>query len=445
MMENDKFFREADATVSLLRQVSPYFLQHRDSLFVIHLDGGVVERPILQNLVRDLMLLSAVGIRIVVVFGADRLIAARLGENNIIPLKVKDSTVFDSDCMKHVKEVVGAIRLSIESSFSYVREGAPMRMGATAKVSSGNFVLAKARGIIDGQEMMFSGELRSLDYEGISQRLDHGEIVLVPPVGPGSSGELFNLDSRLLASEIAIKFQSHKLIFLHEEEGISCDGSIIKQIGVKQAELALTEKKIEGELTKYLPIGTQCCREGVERVHFISYLTDGAILRELFTRDGIGTMLSDVPFDNLRSATRTDIAEILELIAPMQEQGILLGRTYDDLLEDLDDFIVVVREGIVVATAALHQYAELGQGEVACVAVHQDYRGDEFGDILLGELESRASINKIKKLFVLTTHAADWFEERGYSPAGKSDLPEARLKNYSDDRNSAVLIKNISN
>ena len=445
MMENGKFFREADATVSLLRQVSPYFLQHRDSLFVIHLDGGAVERPILQNLVRDLMLLSAVGIRIIVVFGAESLIATRLAENNIIPQKVKEFTVFDAGCMEHVKEVVGAIRLSIESSFSYVREGAPMRMGATAKVSSGNFVLAKTKGVIDGQEMRFSGELRSLDNEGISQRLDQGEIVLVPPVGAGSSGELFNLDSRLLASEIAIKFQSQKLIFLHEEEEISCDGSVIRQIGVKQAELALTAKKIEGELTKYLPIGTQCCRKGVERVHFISYLTDGVILRELFTRDGVGTMLSDVPFDNLRTATRADIAEILELIKPMQEQGMLLGRNYDDLLKDLDDFIVIVREGIIVATAALHQYVELGQGEVACVAVHHDYRGDEFGDMLLGELESRASINKVKNLFVLTTHAADWFEERGYSPGRKTDLPEARLKSYSNDRNSTVLIKNISN
>jgi amino-acid N-acetyltransferase len=445
MMENGNFFQEADATVSLLRQVSPYFLQHRDSLFVIHLDGGVVERPILQNLVRDLMLLSAVGIRIIVVFGAESLIATRFVENNITPSKVKDFTVFDANCMKHVKEVVGSIRLSIESSFSYVREGAPMRMGATAKISSGNFVLAKAKGVIDGQEMLFSGELRSLDNEGISQRLDRGEIVLVPPVGPGSSGELFNLDSRLLASEIAIKFQSHKLIFLHEEEEIFYDGSVIKQIGVKQAELALTTKQIEGELTKYLPIATRCCRKGVERVHFISYLTDGAILRELFTRDGVGTMLSDVPFDNLRSATRADIAEILELIKPMQEQGMLLGRTYDDLLKDLDDFIVIVREGIVVATAALHQHAELGQGEVACVAVHHDYRGDEFGDMLLGELELRAHIKSLKNLFVLTTHAADWFEERGYSLGAKADLPEVRRETYSDERNSTVLIKSISN
>jgi amino-acid N-acetyltransferase len=445
MMENSKFFKEEDAIVSLLRQVSPYFLQHRDSLFVIHLDGRVVERPILQNLVRDLMLLSAVGIRIVVVFGADSLIADRLSDNNIVPPTVKEFAVFDADCMKHIKEVVGAVRLSIESSFSYVREGAPMRIGATAKVSSGNFVLAKARGIIDGHESMFSGELRSIDDEGISQRLGQGEIVLIPPVGPGSSGDLFSLDSHVLASEIAIKFKSHKLIFLHEEEEISCDGSVMRQINVKQAELAITAKQIEGELIKYMPIGTQCCRKGVERVHFISYLTDGAILRELFTRDGVGTMLSDVPFDNLRSATRADIVEILELIQPMQEQGILLGRSYDDLLKDLDDFIVIVREGTIVATAALHQHAEFGQAEVACVAVHQDYRGDEFGDMLLGELESRAYIKKVKNLFVLTTHAADWFEERGYSRGTKADLPEVRLESYSDDRNSAVLIKNISN
>jgi amino-acid N-acetyltransferase len=442
-MEDNKFTIESDAVVPLLRQVSPYFLQHRNSLFVIHIEGEAIEPPGFQNLARDLILLAAVGIRIIVVFGADRQITSRLTANNITLREVSDTIVMDLECMAHIREVVGAMRLSIESNFSYVRDGAPMKMGAMTKISSGNFISAKSKGIVEGRDMMFSGDLRSLDAKGISESLDRGEIVLIPPVGFGSSGELFNLDSQTLAYEISANFQSEKLIFLHEEEGIFCEGNIVRQMSVGKAELDLADGKIGGGLAKYLPIGAQSCRKGVARVHFISYLSDGAILRELFTRDGVGTMLSDVPFDNLRPAMQVDVLEILELITPMQEQGILLARTYDSLLKDLDDFIVIIREDTVVATAALHQYKGTQQGEIACVAVHQDYRGDEFGDMLLSELELRAGSCEVSELFVLTTHAIDWFEERGYTLGAKTDLPKARLGTYSDSRNSVILTKKL--
>ncbi len=444
VMKDNKSSIEADATVSLLRQVSPYFLQHRDSLFVIHIEGDAIEHSSFQNLAKDLMLLSAVGIKIIVIFGAENQISSRLSKNKVVPQLIKGEVIFDSACMVHVREIIGSMRFSIESCFSYVRDGTPMRMGAATKITSGNFVAGKSRGIVEGTDMLFSGEIRSLDDDGMRGRLAEGEIVLIPPVGFAPSGELFNLDSLTLALEISTKLKSSKLIFVSKEKGVLHGDDIVRQISVAQAESEKSDRQLPGKLKDLLATGVRACRDGVGRVHFISYLIDGTILRELFTRDGVGTMMSDTPFDNLRAANQTDIVEILELIKPMQEQGLLLSRTYENLLEDLKDFIVIIREGTVVAAAALHQYEEFSQGEVACVAVHRDYRGDEFGDMLLSELELRAEKNKVNKLFVLTTQAVDWFKERGYVLGNKEDLPQARLDSYSDIRNSAILVKTIN-
>jgi amino-acid N-acetyltransferase len=167
-------------------------------------------------------------------------------------------------------------------------------------------------------------------------------------------------------------------------------------------------------------------------------------LKELFTRDGVGTMLSDVPFDSIRTAKETDIFGILELIRPMQESGALVGRSFDLVGKDVDSFIVMIREETVVACAALYLHGAT-DGEVACVAVHEDYRGDDFGDLLLMEVEKRAFEQHLSNLFVMTTQASHWFQERGYILCAKEDLPHQKRIEYDLSRNSIVLKKQISN
>jgi amino-acid N-acetyltransferase len=258
-------------------------------------------------------------------------------------------------------------------------------------------------------------------------------------------GEIFDIKGSDLAVEIAQSIKAEKLIFLTECDGVfGTDGMLLKQLGTELGASLLASGVNCSYTEELLGAAIRACESGVQRAHFIDSQSDGAILKELFTRDGVGTMLSDAPFDSIRTAAGRDILGILELIRPMQESGALVGRSFDLVGKDIDNFIVMIREDTVVACAALYLHDET-DGEVACVAVHEDYRGDDFGDLLLMEIEKRALEQQRSNLFVMTTQASHWFQERGYSLCEKGDLPHQKQIEYDSSRNSIVLKKSISN
>jgi len=436
---------EADSTISLLREMSPYFLSHRAKKFVIYLDGATILSEHFRSLARDLVLLSALGIRVTVVFGADKQIEERLQLKGMSTPTLAGRRIVDRKCMIEVSEVVGAMRLAIESNFSFVSRVGALRGGNAAKVSSGNFVTAKACGVLEGVDTSFSGEVRSIDIAGIESRLSCGDVVLIPPIGYSPVGELFDIRGSNLAVEIARSIKAEKLIFLTECDGVfGASGEFLKQLSTELGASLINSGVNCSHTEELLGAAIRACESGVQRVHFINSQSDGAILKELFTRDGVGTMLSDVPFDSIRTAKETDIFGILELIRPMQESGALVGRSFDLVGKDVDSFIVMIREETVVACAALYLHGAT-DGEVACVAVHEDYRGDDFGDLLLMEVEKRAFEQHLSNLFVMTTQASHWFQERGYILCAKEDLPHQKRIEYDLSRNSIVLKKQISN
>ncbi|MCB1747558.1 MAG: amino-acid N-acetyltransferase [Gammaproteobacteria bacterium] len=435
--------RDDDGVVAWLRQVSPYFRRHRRKTFVVYVDGRAVDDAGFHNLVRDLVLVASVGVRLVVAFGARPQIERRLAERGISPRVVGELRVSDAATMHHVGEVVGALRLRIEAEFCFGTRGAGFG-GEVAKVAGGSFVVARPAGIIEGVDLMFTGTVRSIDRDGLEARLERGEIVLLPPIGYSPTGELFNLKAKDLAAAVASELGAAKLILVTGQDGIHDDaGSLCRQLTVRQAR-ELRERKPRGdEAHDLLDTGIRACQLGVERVHVISHAVDGAVLRELFTRDGIGTMLSSAPFDQLRAAKVEDVGGILELVRPLEEQGILVKRSREKLENEIDHFVVMVREGTVIACGALYSYADQRSGEIACIAVHPDYRGGQFGDLLLEELERRARETGLVTVFVLTTQAAQWFCERGYAVGALDDLPVARRELYNYQRNSASLFKHL--
>jgi amino-acid N-acetyltransferase len=203
-------------------------------------------------------------------------------------------------------------------------------------------------------------------------------------------------------------------------------------------------KSAADEESSLLDTAVSACRAGVERVHIVNRHVDGAVLRELFTRDGIGTLISSAPFDHLRQAVVEDVAGILELIKPLETRGVLVERSRERLEADIAHFVVMVREGTIVACGALYPYAGQAAGEVASIAVHPDYRGGQFGDVLLEEIEQRAREREIGTLFVLTTQTAQWFNERGFDTCTLESLPIEKLERYDYQRNSAVLVKRLA-
>jgi amino-acid N-acetyltransferase len=434
--------REDDAgVVAWLRQVSPYFRRHRRKTFVVYVDGRAVDDQGFHNLVRDLVLVASVGVRLVVVFGARPQIERRLAAHGISPRVVGELRVSDAATMAEVREVVGAMRLQIEAEFCFGTRGASFG-GEPTKVAGGSFVVARPAGIIEGVDLMFTGTVRNIDRDGLEARLERGEIVLLPPIGYSPTGELFNLKAKDLAAAVASELRAAKLILVTAQDGIhDSAGRLCRQLTARQAR-ELREHKARGEEEHdLLDTGIRACQLGVERVHVISHAVDGAVLRELFTRDGIGTMLSSAPFDQLRAAKVEDVGGILELVQPLEEQGILVKRSREKLENEIDHFVVMVREGTVIACGALYPYAEQHSAEIACIAVHPDYRGGQFGDLLLEELERRAREGGLSTVFVLTTQAGQWFSERGFTAGALDDLPVARRELYNYQRNSAALFK----
>lgn len=430
-----------EAVVAWLREVSPYFLKHRRKTFVVYCGGEAVAAARFAQQARDLLLLAAVGVRLVVVFGARPQIEARLAARGIAPQVVGELRASDRRTMDEVREVVGALRLDIEAAFSFGSRGGPLA-GVASRVAGGNFVLARPAGIIDGVDLAFTGLVRSIDRAGLEARLEHGEIVLLPPVGYSSTGELFNLKAKDLAAAVASELNASKLILVGERDGVrDRGGALCRQLTLREARELRdhgTPDALEHEL---LDTAVRACQLGVERVHVISRHVDGALLRELFTRDGVGTMISSSPFDSLRQAKPEDVGGILELVQPLEQAGILVKRSREKLEAEIDHFVVMVREGTVIACGALHPYAEQTSAEIACIAVHPEYRGGQFGDLLVAELERRARDLGLSALFVLTTQATQWFNERGYLAAPLSALPVARQELYNYQRNSAVLVK----
>jgi amino-acid N-acetyltransferase len=179
---------------------------------------------------------------------------------------------------------------------------------------------------------------------------------------------------------------------------------------------------------------------GIDRAHCVSYHQDGALLKELFTRDGCGSLLMQTHYEQLRSATIDDVGGIMKLIKPLEESGVLLPRSRDKLENDIDQYVVIERDGMIIACAALFIFANDHMGEIACVATHRDYRGKSRGERLLENLKDKAIANKLKKIFVLTTVTSHWFLEQGFEEQSIQDLPESKKDMYNFTRNSKVFM-----
>ena len=431
--------------VQWFRSAAPYIHSHRGKTFVLHFGGELIDSPVFPHLIHDIALLNSLGIRLVVVYGARPQIETLLEKQNIKPRLVNGLRLTDSAALEVVKQVAGTLRIQIEALFSMGLPNSPMAQ-ARVKVSSGNFITAKPIGIINGVDLQFTGTVRRVDSDLIKHNLQNQEIVLIPPLGYSPTGEVFNLSSVELATQVAISLQADKLLFLMAEEGRKDEaGNMIEHLSQDQAQLLLNGKDLsDGSSYLQLSHGLQASKKGVARIHFINQSVDGSLMQELFSRDGVGTMLSAVPFDDLRPATIDDIGGILELIQPLEEQGILVRRSREKMEMEISDYSVLIRDGAVIACAALHLYKDEAAAELACLVVHEDYQQQSKGEELYINAENEARKKGAKNIFVLTTHAMHWFLEQGFKEATIDDLPVAKKQLYNYQRNSKVLIKNLS-
>ncbi|WHF83730.1 amino-acid N-acetyltransferase [Escherichia coli] len=429
------------------RHSVPYINTHRGKTFVIMLGGEAIEHENFSSIVNDIGLLHSLGIRLVVVYGARPQIDANLAAHHHEPLYHKNIRVTDAKTLELVKQAAGTLQLDITARLSMSLNNTPLQ-GAHINVVSGNFIIAQPLGVDDGVDYCHSGRIRRIDEDAIHRQLDSGAIVLMGPVAVSVTGESFNLTSEEIATQLAIKLKAEKMIGFCSSQGVTNDdGDIVSELFPNEAQARVEAQEEKGDYNtgtvRFLRGAVKACRSGVRRCHLISYQEDGALLQELFSRDGIGTQIVMESAEQIRRATINDIGGILELIRPLEQQGILVRRSREQLEMEIDKFTIIQRDNTTIACAALYPFPEEKIGEMACVAVHPDYRSSSRGEVLLERIAAQAKQSGLSKLFVLTTRSIHWFQERGFTPVDIDLLPESKKQLYNYQRKSKVLMVDL--
>jgi len=385
------------------------------------------------------------------VHGVRPQVEKRLIRDNLTPKYHHGLRITDDVAMEMVKEANGAVRVEIEALLSMGVAHSPMA-GADIRVASGNFVTAKPIGVIDGMDLQHTGEVRKIDHIGIQKRLDDDEMVLLSPMGYSPTGEAFNLTLEDVAVNAAIALDAEKLIFLMDEVGVrNLRGELLREITVSKASNLLLQaqqseapKYFDEDVALYLQSAVKACAQGVARTHLISRYVDGAILQELFTVSGVGTMVTEQGLESMRQATVEDVGSILKLIEPLESQGVLVRRGREQLEMEVSAFYVMEHDGRVIGGAALYPFAtDVKVAEFACLAIDPVYRGAKRGDRLFDYCVSVARSQGVKQLFCLTTRTEHWFIERGFVEKSVDALPAEKKQLYNYQRNSKVFMKSL--
>ncbi len=431
----------ARTMVDWFRHSAPYIHAHRDKTFVVMLPGEAVRDDNFVHTVHDIALLNSLGVRLVLCVGARVQIEASLARAGLRPAFHKGVRITDSDTLPLVVEAASSVRSQVEAALSTGLVNSPMH-GAQIRVTGGNVITAKPIGVRDGIDFHYTGEVRRVDVLGINTALDHDAIVVLPCLGYSASGEIFNLGIENVATAVAQALGADKLIAFVENAGITdARGELLRELKPAQASTMLKRQPAADQSA--LRACIQAVQNGATRAHLISYRHNGSLLQELFTREGCGTLIAHDSAELVRPAGLDDVGGILELIQPLEAEGILVRRSREVLEAEIHNFTVIEHEGLIAACIALYPYADSKMAEVACVATHAQYQGGGRAALLLAHVEKLAKKRGLKKLFVLTTQTAQWFVEKGFVPARLDQLPAKKQQLYNYQRNSKIFIKTL--
>jgi amino-acid N-acetyltransferase len=375
------------------------------------------------NVVHDLALMHSLGVRLVVVHEQRSFDSEAL-------------TLADAD--KAVAEALEE-RTYIERMFSMGLPNSPLH-NARLRVISGNFITARPVGVINGVDRVGRGLVRHVDVAGITHALDGSAICLISTLGHSPAGEVFNLSALDVMGAVSRSLGADKLIVMSDFDGInSVDGTMQRQMTVDAARQILEAS--DQDQKEALMLACDACDSGVPRSHLISYALDGGLLKELYTHDGIGTLISPDEYEQIKTAQGHDLSGILELIRPLQQAGVLAERSNEEVERTLDKFTVITKDSRVIACAALLDNASDKIAEIASVATHPDYRDSGHGERLVAALIDAARQSELERVYVRTTQTGHWFQELGFTMSLLDELPESEKQKANVDRNSNILVR----
>ncbi|WGO98229.1 amino-acid N-acetyltransferase [Saccharophagus degradans] len=434
-----------DQYVNWFRASSPYINAHRGKTFVIMLPGDCIDQPNFPNIISDIALLNSLGVKLVVVHGARTQIEAQLNASGVQSKFHRGVRITEREHLADVLKAVGQTRFTLEANLSSGLPNSPMH-GSKIRIRGGNFITAMPQGVIDGIDHHLTGKVRSVDTKGVREQLDEGSITLVSPLGNSFTGEVFNLSFADVAIHIATAIQADKLI-AYNDDGPICDkdGGRYRELTLIKCEKFLVDQGQNNTSNTYFSLRAcyKACDGGVPRAHVISAAEDGALLKELFTRDGSGTMVYRDSYETIRRARIEDVLGILNLIEPLENEGILVKRSRERLETEIDFFTVMEKDNLIIGCSALYPIEDENFAEIACVAIHPAYQRGGRAAKLLSHLEKQAEGAKLKRLLVLTTQTSHWFVEQGFVEGHIDMLPLKRKELYNYHRNSKIFIKNL--
>ncbi len=424
-----------------IRGVIRYLQKFKNATVVIYLDDKLFDSPLFSSHIKDIALLHASGLKVVIVPGAKKRIDEVLGSANI-SWAYKDNVRITDD------EAIPLIKMAAFDVSNIV-----MTNLAANKINAviGNWVTSRAIGVLDGQDFGTAGEISRLDIDAVHKILNDGFIPIFPCIGWNSNGHPYNISSLNLAQNIATSLKADKLFFVMDNKEINSDSyNIPEDFALSETGdvPAMTVEEVDQFLkanerslaTRLLDLAKDACEKGVTRAHILNGNLDGVLPCEIFSDLGSGTMIYTSDYGGIRQMTTGDVPRVLGLMRPFFENGKLLPRTESQLLEKVDDYIVYEFDGGISACAALHKYPD-GQGEIAAVAVDENFKHMGIGEKMVKFLCQAAKARDVKSVFILTTQAGDWFQSLGFKADSVESLPPERRAKWTPERNSKVFRK----
>jgi amino-acid N-acetyltransferase len=420
-----------------LRGILQYIPQFRDKTFILAIDGAIVTDENFATLLLDVAVLRSLNIRVVLVHGASAQIKALAEEQKIAPSNLDGSGITDAATLQLA--LTAANRLTHE-----ILEGLSAN---DLRAASTNVITAHPMGIIQGVDQLFTGKVERVDTELLQTLLNQGIIPVIPPLGFDGDGRTYRVNSDRVAVAIAEALKAIKLIFITTQDGILVQGRLIRQMPVADLEsvLALQKSGIAPEQISKAVHAVAACKAGVPRIHIINGKVDEGLLAEVFSNEGIGTLIYANDYQQIRRAMKKDIRAIQMLTKAAVESEELVKRTRAAIEKNLGDYFIFEIDKNPVACVALHVYPEQKKGELACLYVNPLHENRGIGRKLIQYVENRALEMNLTELLTLSTQAFTYFQSKGgFAEGTPDDLPPARREKYEQSgRNSKVLVKKL--
>jgi amino-acid N-acetyltransferase len=419
-----------------LRGILQYIPRFREKTFIISVDGAIVTDENFANIILDVAVLRSLNIRVVLVHGAAAQIKTLAEEQKVTPSDLSGGGITDAETLKLA--LTAANRLTHE-----ILEGLSAN---DLRAASSNAIIAHPLGIIQGVDHLFTGKVERVDTELLQTLLAQGIVPVIPPLGFDGDGKTYRVNSDGVAVAVADALKATKLIFITTVDGLIHQGELIRQMLVADLNNLIQKPGFSPEMVSKARHAAAACNAGVQRVHIINGRVDEGLLAEVFSNEGIGTLIYANEYEQIRPAKKKDVRNIQMLTKHSVDTSELVKRTRTMLEKQLNDFYIFEIDRNPVACVALHVYPEQNKGELACLYVNPSHENQGIGQKLIQYAENKAREAGLSELIALSTQAFTYFQSKGgFIEGTPDDLPPARREKYDQSgRNSKVLIKKLA-